>query len=260
MNEHPDTPGNLDAALAAAEKGLAPIPCHPGTKVPCVKWKEWQGKLPPRELIERWFQDARRNLAIVTTGMAVFDCDDPEKADLVLANCGETSHKLKTPRGGIHLGYRRRKGVALGNQVKIKGLPIDIRTDGGLEVIPPSETEQGRYEWLTEGLQRIDELPLARVAWTRQRSRRRAQRTLSAGDLPVSQSDIRNPESYCRTIVSIQGQNGSARLVRVVCVLRDAGRTPEQAWGFLLGWNETNAIPPWSESELRHALQRHYHL
>jgi len=30
-------------------------------------------------------------------------------------------------------------------------LAIDIRTDGGYEMIPNSETSEGRYEWLTSG-------------------------------------------------------------------------------------------------------------
>ena len=65
----------------------------------------------------------------------------------MIEKCGETLHKLKTPRGGVHLGYRRRKGVELTNKVRIKGLDIDIRTDGGLEMIPNSVTTKGRYEW-----------------------------------------------------------------------------------------------------------------
>src|SRR3954469_4880679 len=100
------TPDTLGIALDALGKGIVPIPVVEGTKVPAVKWKEWQTALPPEGLVREWFS-VRRNIAILTTGMVVFDCDDPEKAGLVLRKCGETSHKLKTPRGGIHLGYRR---------------------------------------------------------------------------------------------------------------------------------------------------------
>src|SRR5437016_8203483 len=93
---------NLQIALDALEKGLVAIPCHPGTKVPMVKWKEWQSRMPTVELLRAWFRGAC-NIAILTTDMVVFDCDDPAKAELVLTECGETSHKLKTPRGGLHL-------------------------------------------------------------------------------------------------------------------------------------------------------------
>src|SRR5438874_10609720 len=98
----------LGTALDALAKGIAPVPVVEGTKIPAVRWKEWQTKLPPEELVREWFS-VRRNIAIVTTGMVVFDVDDPEKAELVIAACGETPHALRTPRGGIPLGYRKRK-------------------------------------------------------------------------------------------------------------------------------------------------------
>src|SRR5437870_2538800 len=126
---------NLETAIAAAEKGIVCIPVLPGTKLPAVKWKQWQTEMPPESLIREWFEGTRCNIAIITMGMVVFDCDDPAKAKLVLKECGETPHYIRSPRG-VHLGYRRRKGVELHNSVKLKGMEIDIRTDGGLELVP----------------------------------------------------------------------------------------------------------------------------
>src|SRR5688500_18941575 len=89
--------------------------------------------------------------------------------------------------------YRKRKGVVVANQVKIKGLPIEIRSDGGLEIIPQSETEAGRYEWLGKGLLPISNLPVANIGWTRKRVRR-----LAPVILPSAQSDarMRRAEAY----------------------------------------------------------------
>jgi hypothetical protein len=191
--------------------------------------------------------------------MVLFDCDDPAEEQFVFAHCGETSHKLKTPRGGIHLGYRRRQGAELQNLVKIKGRPIDIRTDGGLEMIPPSVTGDGRYEWLGEGLKPISELPYGNVGWTRERTRKRASRTLEVSvDLPEGKGSIRFPEQYCLKIESVQGQNGSRALVRVVAILRDAGRSPEQIFDYVKNvWNPACARPEWSDAEIRHCIERH---
>lgn len=243
---------NLGAALDALEKGIAPIPVVEGTKTPAVKWKEWQGKLPPEELVREWFAGTRRNIAIVCTGLVVFDCDEAAKAELVLSECGDTPHKLTTPRGGVHLGYRRRKGVTLLNQVKVKGLPIDIRTDGGLELIPASVTEHGEYRWLGE-LRPADELPVARVGWTRERVRR----TLR----PVEVSDdaetmVRRARGYLATIEgAISGQGGHNKTFRVACALiQKFGLTIEQAWPLILEWNEV-CEPPWSGRELMHKLE-----
>jgi len=176
MERRPDAiAGNYEIALRNAEMGIASVPCRPGTKIPLVKWKEWQRNIPTEELLRRWFLDTRNNIAIVCSGMVLFDCDDASKAELVLEHCGDTPHKVRTPRGGIHLGYRKRKGCVVKNQVRIKGEAIDIRTDGGLEMIPNSETAEGSYEWLGEGLIPISELPIAKVGWTRTRVRKQIQ-------------------------------------------------------------------------------------
>jgi hypothetical protein len=50
-------------------------------------------------------------------------------------------------------------------------------------------------------------------------------------------------------------------LVRAVRILRDAGRTPQQAFDFLATiWNPRCAMPPWSANELSYAIRRHYRL
>lgn len=265
MRDLPDTPTNIDAALAAAEIGLVAIPCHPGTKIPCVKWKELQdGRIPPEELLREWFADPRRNIALICSGLVVFDCDDAAKAQLVIDECGDTPEKVRTPRGGIHLPYRKRKGVVVRNQVKIKGQPIDIRTDGGLRLTPPSRTEHGAYEWLGEGLKPISELPVAKVGWTRTRVRKRIQsaveeqcsgsRLLYRGRLYVDTFDRR----------AVDGQGGHTSLfvaaLKIVSFVRRLGGTPEDAWQLLLHYNATKCDPPWDltdprdEAALRHKL------
>jgi Bifunctional DNA primase/polymerase, N-terminal len=259
MRPSSDSIGNFEIALANAAKGYASIPCFPGSKIPMVKWKPFQTVLPPEPLLREWFLGTRTNIAIATTGLVVFDCDDPEKAALVLAECGDTQHKLRTPSGGIHLGYRRRKGVAVENKVRIRGLPIDIRSNGGLEMLPNSATSAGRYEWLGEGLFPITELPVAKVGWTRERTRKRSRTVLAEhADFPFSQGSIRFPERYCLRIESIQGQNGSRGLVRVVCVLRDAGRSPEQIFDYVKRvWGPACSVPEWSDREIAHCIERH---
>jgi len=160
MAEEPATSGNYAIALANAEKGYVSIPLLPGTKIPAVKWKRFQTEKPSPELYRAWFLGTRNNLAIITTGLVIFDCDHPEKVERVLQECGDTPYKLRTPRGGMHLGYRARKGVVVGNHVRIRGLPIDIRAENGLALQPPSRTEQGAYEWLGSGLFPVSRLPV----------------------------------------------------------------------------------------------------
>lgn len=243
---------NLAVALDALGMGYSPIPIVEGTKFPAVKWKAWQAKLPPEELVREWFS-VRRNIAIVCAGLVVFDCDDPGLAELVLAECGDTPHRVQTPRGGLHLGYRKRKGVAVMNGVKIKGMDIDLRTDSGLALIPGSRTEHGEYRWLGDGLRPAAELPVAKIAWTRDRRRK----TL-AGIVLDDNPDVlvRRARGYLAHVEgAISGQGGHRRTFRVACVLvQKFGLTIEQAFPLLQVWNQT-CEPPWSEKELLHKLQ-----
>lgn len=249
MNRQPDT---LGIALDALEKGFAPIPVVAGTKIPAVKWKQWQAMLPPEDLVREWFS-VRSNIAVVTSGMVVFDVDDPEKAELVIAECGTTPHMLRTPRGGVHLGYRKRKGSVVSNQVKLKGLPIDIRTDGGLELIADSFTDMGAYTWLQSGLRPISELPVANIGWTREQTKKRVKTVVLDENAEVM---VRRARAYVATIEpAVSGQAGHNRTFRVACTLvQKFGLTAEQAWPILVEFGE-RCQPPWSEGELKHKLE-----
>ena len=110
MTTQPDTIGPLAVALDAREKGIVAIPCHPGTKVPKVNWKAWQTEMPPVETQTEWFRDTRVNIALVCTGMVTFDCEEMEKAELILREVGDTPDKVVTGGGGIHLTFRKRLG------------------------------------------------------------------------------------------------------------------------------------------------------
>lgn len=245
---------NWEIALEAREKGIVAIPCRPGSKIPAIRWKEWQASMPPLEMQRKWFANDC-NIAIVTTGMVVFDCDDPAQAELVIEKCGETPHKLKSPRG-IHLGYRRRHGLMLANQVKIRGRDIDIRTNGGLELIPDSETDKGRYHWLGAALHQVSDLPIAKVSWTRERTKR-----VTPTIHPSTDSDtmIRRAKAYVMTIWSISGSGGHNACYRAFCKCRVFGLTKEEALLLMGGeWNEFRAIPSWSKAELLHKANSVY--
>jgi hypothetical protein len=252
-------PDNYGVARAALDMGIAAIPVLPGTKIPAVFWKRFQTELPTDDLLRGWFADTRGNIAILTTGMVLFDIDDPAKVELVLRECGETPHRVRTPRGGLHLGYRN-PGIPIRNRVRVKGEPIDIRGDGGLEVIPNSVTEHGSYSWLGSGLNPIADLPVARIEWTLDHGRERARRALEElASFGEGKGSIRFPEAYCLRIESVQGSNGSRGLVRVVSVMRDAGRTRQQTFEFIKTvWGPACCRPEWSDAEIWHCIDRHF--
>jgi len=252
-----ETLSNLAVALDALAKGLVVIPCYPGTKVPMVKWKQYQEELPTEELIHEWFEGTRNNLALICTGMVLFDGETAEKAEVILRECGDTPYKVRSGGGGIHLGYRRRKGSVLTNQVRIKGLEIDIRTNGGLAMLPPSVTKKGQYEWLTQGLLPIAELPVANIGWTRERTKKQVKSLVveSSDDLMVIRA-----RAYLATVEgAVSGQNGHNKTFRVACKLTHPypigfGLTIAQAWPLIKEWNE-QCEPIWSDRELLHKLE-----
>ncbi len=255
---------NLAVALDAREKGIVAIPCRPGTKIPLLKWKEWQEAMPPVELLREWFRGAC-NIAIVTTGMVLYDAETQEAAELVREKCGETSHMLKTPGGGVHLGYRLRKGVPVTNKVKVKGLDIDIRTNGGLEMIPNSVTEKGRYEWLGQGLRQISELPVAKVGWTRTRVKRHVQTAVEEhceGSFLLYRGR-KYIDTFDRRAVSGQGGHTTAftAFLKIVRFVRRLGGGEHEAWQLALYYNATKCDPPWDvnvpaeERSLQHKFE-----
>ena len=149
--------------------GYVPIPLVPGTKVPCEKWGRYRTEDPTEEDYERWFS-VKRNVAIVLRGLVVLDVDDPDLVSSVEELAGETPMKCRTPSGGVHLWGRRRKNIALSNSIRVRGKAIDIRTDGAIAIVPPSETT-GSYQWIT-GPVKPSELPVLRIGWTRKRKRK----------------------------------------------------------------------------------------
>lgn len=241
---------NFETALDARQKGIVAIPVIRGTKTPAVKWKEWQTAMPPIELQREWFRE-RCNICIICRDMVLYDCDDPAKVELVIEKCGETLYKVKTPHG-LHLGYRRRAGVQLSNRIDIKGLAIDLKTNGGLAMIPDSETVDGRYEWLGPGLIPISQLPVANIGWTRERVKKRVVPVVASEDLDFME---RRALAWLNKVPgAISGQGGHNATMRVAGKLiqyfqLDLGR----AFRCLKIWNE-KCEPCWEDKDLEHKL------
>lgn len=145
---------DIKAVQALYNWGLSLIPIKPGSKIPLVKWEQYQVCVPTLEDVTQWFENEQDlNVAIVTgelSGVVVLDVD--EHGDVAgqasLAAKGWTlprTPSVKTGRGRHY--YFRHPGIFVGNQVGL--LPgVDFRGDGGYVVAPPSVHENGAiYEW-----------------------------------------------------------------------------------------------------------------
>src|SRR5207302_423087 len=94
----------LPAALDYLDLGYRPIPLVPGTKRAAIQWKAYQEEAPTPWEVERWFWSGDTGVALVTgNGVVVVDVDDPALVHEVIAHCGNTPMRTRTPRGGFHL-------------------------------------------------------------------------------------------------------------------------------------------------------------
>ena len=102
------------------------------------------------------------------------------------------------------------------------------------------------------GLRPAEELPVACVGWTRERTRKSLQEVVTDSQ----DSMVRRARGYIASIEgAISGQGGHRKTFRVACILRQKfGLTFEEAWPLFQEWNE-QCEPPWSDKELAYKLE-----
>ncbi len=143
----------LDAALQYHAVGLSVIPAG-REKRPLVPWAEYQSRRPSREEIERWWHRwPTANIAAVTgtaSGRVVLDLDprnfpDSRWGDRFLEELACCPPIVDTPSGGVHLHF----SAPLVPVRSVNGLRpgVDLKADGGIVLLPPSELAIGRYTW-----------------------------------------------------------------------------------------------------------------
>jgi hypothetical protein len=96
-------------------------------------------------------------------GRLVVDVDsaDPHDHAEAIARFGDSPVKVTTPSGGLHLWFASPGGVP--NAQRVDGMPVDIRGDGGIAVLPPSVRQgKGTYAFLEGDWAALLRLPLPR--------------------------------------------------------------------------------------------------
>src|SRR5438067_4146076 len=156
-------------ALAALEAGMSVLPIRPdGTKQPALSgWKRYQQEMPPRFLVEKWFRNPKRGLALVTGhisgGLIALDFDDlatfdawlrrirREQALYALYEFIASGYEERTPKNGRHLLFRC-PAVFSGSQrpgnqrLALRPVPepqrfqvlAETREEGGIIIVDPS--------------------------------------------------------------------------------------------------------------------------
>ena len=140
-----------EIAKRYVSQGLSVIPFRRDSKIPILSWKEYQEHPPTEEELYNWFvTKGYQNLAIVTgeiSGIIVIDCDSEEAYNQLSQQYDlQSVPVVKSPKG-YHLYFKYDpKYSNIKSKVRVFN-KIDIRTNGGCIIAPPSSFGDSQYMW-----------------------------------------------------------------------------------------------------------------
>lgn len=255
-----------ETALTLIDYGYDLTLLAAGSKKP---WRKgWNERPVPRAEVDYWMRRFPLNYGVLLRGLVVLDRDGRSKETTAfLKRHGALSAFEVRTRRGTHLYFRlpdtvrevrtRLKWLGLGLDVKVTGCVVGV----GSVIAATGWTYRLKARKCLVPKADLPPLPDSLRALLDAEKSPSATPTLPFGPPTIARGPIRHPEAYCLRIASHQGANGSAGLVRAVCVLRDAGRSAHEAFEFLTReWNVPPRVtPPWSEAEIAYAIRRHFH-
>lgn len=248
-------PGIVDIALKLAAKGLHVFPLRPGMKTPDCQHGCLDATRDP-EQIRTLFRKADANIGLATgekSGLIVLDFDTKggkrglDTHRMIDDTFGVQTLTSRTPSGGFHQFFKHRSGL----KNAVERLPgVDIRTDGGYVVIPPSIVDGVRYRWteivppaeMPAGLFEMLTRPTV-PAYTTARTPRSY-----TGD---RERLMQRVQKYITAVPpAIQGQGGDLHTFQLACrLVRGFGLHDHEALDVLRDWNRL-CCPEWTEREL----------
>ena len=247
----------LEAALAYAARGWYVLPIKPGEKVPLTKHGVKDATTDP-DIIRIWYKQwPNANIAIDVgrSRMMVYDMDPgssiKELNEALDGTLPKTALKSKTPRGGDHFFYQlQEKDVVPSSASKIAP-HIDVRSDNGYVLLPPSFTEDGAYTWVSEGEapDRTDEM--VRTSYTGREKSVDHDKWIIDQDIPENiKLAILWLEDRDRCKLAIEGEGGDDMTYKTAAMMKSYGMS--EAKSLELMWEHWNAdcIPPWDYDEL----------
>jgi hypothetical protein len=147
----------FDAVSAYYDVGFSVIPLV-GKRPALSSWLEYTERRANLLELRQWFKrtDCPFNIGIIcgeaSGGLVVVDLDTPDDARWWLTEHPASPLMVHTGRGGGMHVYYRSGGQQLGNRSKLFSRSIDLRSEHGYVVAPPSvHPETGKtYSWSAE--------------------------------------------------------------------------------------------------------------
>lgn len=247
-------------AVAYRQAGFNVVPAK--NKRPLVDWKFYQDRMVPLEQVQDWFSNVPENgqIALITgriSGVSVVDIDThkegcpskggaacnckPEHPEALLRGLGLTLSSI-TGSGGRHAFFKYES--RLSNSVKLVHPQLDIRSDGGIIILPPSihHASKRAYVW--------DDL----VPWNQENLK-----TLAEFPPELMNTLTDRPTTDWHRIVSgsregSRNMNAAKLAGLLLNAFREANAVNE-VWELLRLWNRERNKPPLPESELRRTFE-----
>lgn len=125
-------------------RGWSIFPLKPRSKVPAVRWQDYQRRVATMDEFEAWFSEPGFNVGVVTGAISkifVVDADSPAAMAWAGEKLPPCELRVRTAKG-VHLYYPYSADRSMRNKCRVtyqgEALEIDIRAEGGYVVGPGS--------------------------------------------------------------------------------------------------------------------------
>jgi len=130
-------------AKKLVDMGLSVILLNERAKTPAlISWEEYQHRLPKDEELHKWFDDSKKNIAVicgkVSGNLVVIDFDNLDILPFLMKDISVLQEKTLTARTGKGLHIYFRADEKFIQTKRFENLKIDIKGEGGYVVAPPS--------------------------------------------------------------------------------------------------------------------------
>lgn len=272
---HPTPETTLDWASLYRSLELVVIPAIYGKKNPPINWKRYQKQKPTDEEFNHWFNDGRlHNIAIVcgqiSRNFTALDFDDKcvyEKF-FDLSKLEKEFPVVQTGSEEVHFQVWARTPKPQ-RSFKIPKLHLEIRSDGNIIIVPPSQHPSGRYYRFINDVRDIPVVrDLEEIIWKTAEAKFGVRkpsfsfgeslgpRARRGGSNPYRG---RHPPCIKKLLEGVdQGfrNEAVARLASYYLFVKDL--EPSRVQNILTRWNELNR-PPLPSYEVRSVFRSVYH-
>lgn len=264
-HQEPDTRPTVEVAVDYLKRGWTVIPQQRGAKCPCIKWKQFQDRLPTKDEVCDWFARwPKAGIALVlgpVSNVFVIDVDGREAHEALLHHLhGKEPVAIKALSGShepfrYHL-YCQHPDVP----TKAKATPwhpkLEFRGHGGILVMPPSIHKSGKaYVWCdgrSPDDMALSVVPLEIFQALKPSSTPPGPKTANVLKQIHDVSGINASDSTLRFLSGsyAEGPGWNGKLFQAACDLHGRGLSRKKAEPLLLA-----GACPWNQGEVESAMR-----